>query len=46
MDSTEFDALEARAYEAMSAGAAAFCACGADDEITRRENQPQNKKWN
>jgi isopentenyl diphosphate isomerase/L-lactate dehydrogenase-like FMN-dependent dehydrogenase len=39
MDCTEFDALEAQAYEAMSAGAAAFCACGADDEITCRENE-------
>lgn len=39
MDSSDFDALEAQAYESMSAGAAAFCACGADDEITCRENQ-------
>ena len=38
MDSSDFDALEARAYEVMTAGAAAFCACGADDEITTREN--------
>lgn len=39
MDCKDFDELEARAYEVMSAGAAAFCACGADDEITCRENQ-------
>lgn len=38
MDCTDFDALEAQAYEVMSAGAAAFCASGADDEITCREN--------
>ncbi|MGI9520872.1 MAG: alpha-hydroxy acid oxidase [Hyphomicrobiaceae bacterium] len=38
MDSQEFDALETRAYRRMSPGAAAFCKCGADDEITVREN--------
>ncbi len=39
MDCVDFDTLESQAYEIMSAGAAAFCACGADDEITCRENR-------
>jgi 4-hydroxymandelate oxidase len=34
----DLDALEERAREKMSAGAFAFCAAGADDEITAREN--------
>lgn len=38
MDSIAFDALEKEAYARVSAGAAAFCACGADDEITLAEN--------
>jgi 4-hydroxymandelate oxidase len=38
MDSVDFDALEARAQAAMSPGAFAFCAAGADDEITAHEN--------
>ena len=38
MDSVDFDALEAKAASLLSAGADAFCACGADDEITTREN--------
>lgn len=38
MDSRDFDALEGQAYARVSAGAAAFCACGADDEITVAEN--------
>ncbi len=39
MDCVDFDAMEAQALQEMSAGAAAFCACGADDEITMRENR-------
>ena len=39
MDCVDFDTLEVQAYDAMSPGAAAFCACGADDEITCRENR-------
>ena len=39
MDSADFEALAAKAYASMSVGAAAFCACGADDEITCRENE-------
>lgn len=38
MDSIEFDALEDQAYKQMSPGAAAFCECGADDEVTVAEN--------
>ncbi|MCC7346702.1 MAG: alpha-hydroxy-acid oxidizing protein, partial [Variibacter sp.] len=38
MDSVDFDALEEKARAAMSPGAFAFCAAGADDEITAREN--------
>lgn len=39
MDCVDFDALETQALQQMSAGAEAFCACGADDEITMRENR-------
>lgn len=42
MNTLDFENLEAKAYEVMSPGAAAFCACGADDEITTREN---NQEW-
>lgn len=38
MDCRDFDELERRAYVSMSPGAAAFAMCGADDEITVREN--------
>jgi 4-hydroxymandelate oxidase len=38
MDSVEFDALEEEARSRVSPGAFAFCACGADDEITVAEN--------
>ena len=38
MDSREFDALEETARARMSAGAFAFVAAGADDEITAQEN--------
>jgi 4-hydroxymandelate oxidase len=38
MNNIDFETLETDAYAAMSPGAAAFCACGADDEITAREN--------
>jgi 4-hydroxymandelate oxidase len=38
MDSVDFDALEEETRSRVSAGAYAFCACGADDEITAREN--------
>jgi 4-hydroxymandelate oxidase len=42
MDSRDFDALENEAYRRMTAGAAAFVQCGADDEITTAENA---KAW-
>ncbi|MFT7473495.1 MAG: 4-hydroxymandelate oxidase [Verrucomicrobiales bacterium] len=38
MNSIEFETLEADGCAAMSPGAAAFCTCGADEEITAREN--------
>lgn len=38
MDSVDFDALEQRARESMSPAAFAFCAAGADDEISANEN--------
>jgi 4-hydroxymandelate oxidase len=38
VDCVDFDALEAQAQARMSPGAFAFCAAGADDEITAREN--------
>lgn len=38
MDSVTFDALEQEARNRVSPGAFAFCACGADDEITVAEN--------
>lgn len=38
MDSRDFDELEKAAYARLSPGAAAFAECGADDEITAREN--------
>jgi 4-hydroxymandelate oxidase len=38
LDSVDFDALEARARECLSAGAYAFAATGAVDEITCAEN--------
>jgi 4-hydroxymandelate oxidase len=38
MDCVDFDALEGEAQARMSPGAFAFCAAGADDEITAREN--------
>ena len=38
MDSVDFDALEERAREQMSPAAFAFCAAGADDEISANEN--------
>jgi 4-hydroxymandelate oxidase len=38
MDSVDFDALEEEMRLRLPAGAYAFCACGADDEITAREN--------
>jgi 4-hydroxymandelate oxidase len=38
VDSLDFDALEDMARAKMSPGAFAFCAAGADDEITAREN--------
>ena len=38
MDSRDFDALEAAAHQRLPAGAAAFLECGADDEITAKEN--------
>ena len=38
VDSLDFDALEEGARAKMSPGAFAFCAAGADDEITAREN--------
>ncbi len=39
MEAIDFETLEADAYQVMSPGAAAFCACGADDEITVSDNQ-------
>ena len=38
MDSAEFDALESKARSKLSAGAYAFAAAGAEDEITLAEN--------
>jgi 4-hydroxymandelate oxidase len=38
VDSVWFDALEQEARNRVSPGAFAFCACGADDEITVAEN--------
>jgi 4-hydroxymandelate oxidase len=38
MDSVAFDALEQKAQSRVSPGAFAFCACGADDEISVAEN--------
>jgi 4-hydroxymandelate oxidase len=38
MDSADFDALEGRARAQLPASAFAFCAAGADDEITAAEN--------
>ena len=38
MDCVEFDALEEQARAKLSAPSFAFCATGADDEITAREN--------
>jgi 4-hydroxymandelate oxidase len=38
VDSVDFDALEEKARSLLSPGADAFCTCGADDEITAREN--------
>jgi 4-hydroxymandelate oxidase len=38
MDSVDFDTIEDRAREILDPGAYAFAACGADDEITFREN--------
>jgi 4-hydroxymandelate oxidase len=38
MDSADFDALEEQARACMPANSFAFCAAGADDEITAREN--------
>src|SRR5262245_65315734 len=38
MDSADFDALEEAARERMSPASFAFCAAGADDEITAAEN--------
>ena len=38
MDSVAFDALEEEAQSRVSPGAFAFCACGADDEISVAEN--------
>jgi len=38
MDSADFDALEQAARSRMSSAAFAFCAAGADDEITANEN--------
>jgi 4-hydroxymandelate oxidase len=38
LDSVDFDALEQRAREKMSPVAFAFCAAGADDEISANEN--------
>jgi 4-hydroxymandelate oxidase len=38
MDSVDFDALEEATRARLPPGAYAFCACGADDEITAREN--------
>jgi 4-hydroxymandelate oxidase len=38
VDSVSFDALEEEARNRVSPGAFAFCACGADDEITVAEN--------
>jgi len=38
MDSMDFDSLEQEARTRISPGAYAFAACGADDEITAREN--------
>jgi 4-hydroxymandelate oxidase len=38
LDSVDFDALEQRAHESMSPAAFAFCAAGADDEISANEN--------
>jgi 4-hydroxymandelate oxidase len=38
MDSADFDALEETARQCMTPSAFAFCAAGADDEITAAEN--------
>jgi isopentenyl diphosphate isomerase/L-lactate dehydrogenase-like FMN-dependent dehydrogenase len=38
LGSVDFDALEQRAREKMSPAAFAFCAAGADDEISTNEN--------
>src|SRR5262245_35892027 len=38
MDSVAFDALEEQARASMAPAAFAFCAAGADDEITAQEN--------
>ncbi len=38
MDSRDFDALEDQARQALRPGAMEFCATGADDEISAREN--------
>src|SRR5262245_43377779 len=38
MDSVDFDALEQRAQASMTPASFAFCAAGADDEITAAEN--------
>jgi 4-hydroxymandelate oxidase len=38
MDSVDFDTLEDRARKILDPGAYAFAACGADDEVTLREN--------
>jgi 4-hydroxymandelate oxidase len=38
MDSVDFDNLEDRARKILDPGAYAFAACGADDEVTLREN--------
>ena len=38
MDSADFDALEHEARHRVPANAFAFCAAGADDEITTAEN--------
>jgi 4-hydroxymandelate oxidase len=38
MDSVDFDALEQRAKASMALASFAFCAAGADDEITAAEN--------
>ena len=38
MDSVDFDALEGQARAKMSPASFAFCATGADDEITALKN--------